>query len=322
MMANPSRPHAGILFAVAALGASVLLPSVAEAARVEIVSAKASSTSPPDDGGSYDASKVFDGKAATSWVEGEEGSGLGAWIELDLGGTREIDTLKIWAGMWYSADFWNRANRPKQIDLEFSDGSTHTCQLEDTQTVQVCSFPKKSTSKVKAQLKQAYSGSAWFDTGISEIQVFDTTADGTAPIKEVKASTVFPADSDGSYETVNVFDGIIDTMWCEGDKAGDGAGEWLEFVFDGPTTVSSLSIVNGVGGNMLAWTKANHATGATLQFSDGSTHEIAFKNKFAKPETVQFPAKQTSSVKVTFDGVTKGKEFNDLCVSELVFGTK
>lgn len=320
MMANPSRRAARLLVAVTALGASPLLPTVAVAAQVEIASVKASSTYPPDEGGSYDAGKLIDGKVATSWVEGEEGSGLGAWLEIDLGGTREIDTIKFWAGMWYSSEFWNRANRPKQIDLEFSDGSTHVCQLQDAHAVQVCSFPKKSTSKVKAVVKQIYSGTAWPDTAISEIQVFDTTADGRAPIKEVKASSVLPSDADGSYDTSNVFDGIQDTMWCEGSKDGDGTGEWLEFVFDGPTTISSLSLVNGVGGNMLAWTKANHATAATLQFADGSTHEVAFKNKFAKPETVSFPARQTSSVKVTFKGVTRGKEYNDLCISELVFG--
>lgn len=320
MLLIPPRTTAGVLVAAAALGASTMFPSMAQAARVEIASATASSTYPPDDGGSYDAAKLIDGKVATSWVEGEEGSGLGAWVELDLGGARDVDTVKFWAGMWYSSDFWYRGNRPKQIDLEFSDGSKHTCQLDDSQTVQVCSFPKKNTSRIKAEIKQVYSGSAWFDTGISEIQVFDTSDDGRAKVKEVKASSELPADADGSYGTSNMIDDIVDTMWCEGSKDGDGSGEWLEFHFDGPTTIGSLSIVNGVGGNMLAWTKANYATSATLRFSDGSTHKVQFKNKFAKPEKVQFPARQASSVKITFDEVTRGKEYNDLCMSELVFG--
>ena len=36
-------------------------------------------------------------------------------------------------------------------------------------------------------------------------------------------------------------------------------------------------------------------------------------------QTLSFPTKPTSKVRVTFTEVKKGKEFNDLCISEAVF---
>lgn len=312
------KPSCAGLRPLIAAGLLLLVPVGAQAAVVEVAGVKASSTYPPDDGGSYDADRVIDGKVSTSWVEGDDGSGLGAWIELDLGGTKEVEAIQIWAGMWYTSNYWNRANRPKEIELEFSDGSKHTCALDDEQVAQRCAFGTKQTRSIKLTLKQVYGGTAWHDTGISEILVFDGAPSDRVPVREVKASSTLPADGDGNYEPLNVQDRMVDTMWCEGSKDGDGTGEWLEFHFDGSPTVSKLSLINGVGGSMATWFKANRATSATLTFSDGSKEQVALKNSF-KLETVSFSPKSTSSVRITFDAVTKGREFNDLCISEAYF---
>jgi hypothetical protein len=113
-------------------------------------------------------------------------------------------------------------------------------------------------------------------------------------------------------------DGINDSMWCEGNKAGDGTNEWIEFTFPAAQAVAKLSLVNGVGSSMGTWMKSNRATAATLTFSDGSTAAVALKNSML-PQVVEFPSRTTSKVRVTFTTVVKGKEFNDLCVSELGF---
>jgi hypothetical protein len=63
---------------------------------------------------------------------------------------------------------------------------------------------------------------------------------------------------------------------------------------------------------------SNRATKATLTFSDGSTHAVVIKNS-ASLQKVEFPSKTTSSVRVTFTEVYRGKEYNDLCISELYF---
>ena len=64
--------------------------------------------------------------------------------------------------------------------------------------------------------------------------------------------------------------------------------------------------------------KANSATAATLAFDGGATETIAIKPSMMS-QTISFPAKTTAKVKMTITAVRKGKEFNDLCLSEVNF---
>jgi len=304
--ARSLRPVALLLLAA--------LPTVGHAGKLAIAGATASSTYPAEDSVSYDAKNISDGKAGTAWVEGADGAGMGSTIDLDLGGDKDVAQLKIWGGMWYSADSWNRSNRPKQIELEFSDGSTHMVDLVDKQEVTTVTLPSpKKTSKVILRLKGVFNGSTFPDTAISEVQVFDTAAAG-ASARSATASSVAPPDGD-SYDPAMAIDGLIDTMWCEGNASSDGTGEWLEVSLAGKGSVSKLHLLNGIGSSMTMWFKGNRATKATLTFDDGSTESVAVKNTF-KTQEIAFAPRTTSKVKITFDEVSKGKEYNDLCISE------
>lgn len=296
-----------------------LLSSSALGARVDFEGVNASSSFPMQNGVRYDATQLNDGKLSSCWVEGDSGSGLGSWFELNLGGERAVDSLKIWAGMWYSYDYWSRANRPKSIEIKFSDGSVETHALTDkmeVQNIQLKSTHKTSTVRIK--IKDIYNGTTWFDTAISEVQVFDKSATKHVEIAQYSASSELPEDGDGNYNPKNVNDGINDSMWCEGNKEGDGTGEWLSFDFAGSQKVGSLTMVNGIGSSMMVWMKGNRALEAELQFKDGSTETVAVKNSY-RTQTINFQPRTTSGVKVTFTKVMKGKEYNDLCVSEVLF---
>jgi len=286
---------------------------------VRIAGVIASSSYPPDQAFTYEPNKTIDGKISTAWVEGDPGSGLGSWIELDLGADHDIAKIRVWGGMWYSSEYWSRANRPKQIELKFSDGSTETMALSDEMTVQEMVFasPKKSSS-VRFKVKGAHSGTTWQDTGISEIQIFDTAADRVVGARGHSASTTLPADADGNYAATNVADGIVDTMWCEGTEDGDGTAEWLHFDFGASTRVSKLQLINGMGTGIKYWIKANRIVRATIEWSDASTQSVAVKNS-ALVQTLDVGPKQTSSARITFDEVKRGTEYNDLCVSEAAF---
>ena len=131
------------------------------------------------------------------------------------------------------------------------------------------------------------------------------------------ASSVYAADNDGNYEPVNVSDGLADSMWCEADP-GDGAGQWLEFDFGKPTAVSKLRIINGNGYSFGMNMKANAATAATLTFDGGKAQKIDLKPT-ALEQTVSFSSTTASKVRVTFDTIRPGKEYNDLCISEAAF---
>jgi hypothetical protein len=311
------KPSPSLAAVALVAAAGLLLP--AQAARVAPAEVEASSYYPPEGGFQYFAKQATDGKLSTAWVEGDDGSGLGSWIKVKLDGERTLTGLKVWGGLWYSYDFWTRANRPKTIEVKFSDGSTETLDLEDKMEAQVLTFSKpRTTSDVRIKVKAIYNGNTWFDTAISEIQLLDSTSPGHKAAASYAYSSKLADDGDGNYEPANLTDGVSDSMWCEGNAEGDGTGEWVEVRFDGAQEVSELHLINGVGGDFGAWMKSNRATKATLTFSDGSSRTVDLKNSIS-PQTISFPATTTRSVKVTVDEVYKGKEFNDLCFSELYF---
>jgi hypothetical protein len=297
---------------------SLLFAFSAQAAIVRGITWTASSTSPETDGIPSTLTALADNKQATSWIEGEEGAGLGSHIKTDFTAEKTITSINLWAGCWYNSAYWKHFARPKQVQVEFSDGTTQDFNLTDSFTPQslVLSAPKKTTS-IKIKIKAVYTGDVYQDTAISEVQILDTSPEerigGT-----VRASSTYPADGDGNYEAKNVVDGISDAAWCEGDK-GDGTGQWLEITFPGTVTVSQLKLRNGVTYSADAYKKANAATAATITFSDGSVETIKISD-VPFEQAIKFTAPHTaSSAKITFTTVRKGTEFNDLCVSEIYF---
>ncbi len=298
-----------------AIAAACTLASTAMAGTVPVASVTASSHY--TESGNYSPERIADGKQGTSWVEGDSGGGLGAWIELDLGGAHKVSGIKVWAGDWYSFNSWEAANRPKEIELKFSDDSTEKFILEDAKKVHSLEFKEREATSIRIRLKAVYSGSTWSDTGISEVQVVGP-AQGEAMPAKLSASSEAKEDGDGNYAVANLSDGITDSMWCEGNTESDGKGEWVKFDFGADHAVSKVSLVNGMGSSLSLWMKGNRASSATLEFSDGSTTEIAIKPTIRGQE-ISFDTKKTSSVKITFTGVVAGKEFNDLCISEAYF---
>jgi hypothetical protein len=306
------RSALGPLFAVLAC-----LPVSAVAAQVTIASVTASSEYPADETGSYEAKRVADGKVSTTWVEGETGNGLGASITLDLGGAKDVSRVKIWAGMWYSVEYWDRSSRPTEVELTFSDGSKQLVKVPDVMKAVDFTLPApKNTSTIKVTVKLVKSGTTWSDTGISEIQVFDTTADTRAKVASVTASTTAKPDADGDYDPMNLVDGVSDTMWCEG--GGDGTGESVQFTLGSAQQIGTLNLNNGIGTSLKFFMKANRATKVTLEFGDGSRQQLLVKNTMM-PQAIPFTAVTTDKVKLIVDEVAKGKEIDDLCLSEAYF---
>lgn len=303
---------------IAPILASYLIAS-AEAAVVAPASWSASSSAPASDEVSYDIKQIADAKQSSPWVEGDAGSGLGSWALADLGGEKSVNGFTVWAGVWYSSEYWGRYNRPKLLLVEFSDGTTEEFTLTDEMKPQTVTFkaPKK-TSQIKIKVKAVYNGNTFNDTGISEVVFFDGAASPTVPVKAHKASTTFPADVDGNYEAVNVSDGILDSMWCEGNKATEGTNEWIELDFGSSKSVSQLVLRNGNAYSFGYFMKANRALGATLTFSDGSTESVTIKDSISE-QKIAFAPHSTSKVKIVFTSVKKGSEFNDLCISEAAF---
>lgn len=303
---------------VTVLAASLFLPS-AQAGVVKPVAWSASSSEPPSENDNYDVVNVADGKAAKAWFEGVDGSGLNEWVLADLGAETSVTSVTIWAGWWFSKSQWGHYNRPKNVVLEFSDGSTHEATLTDAYVPQVIELPApKKTTSVKVRIKSIYTSDAFNDTAISEIQIRDAGKDDRARVKGYAASSTYPADVDGTYDVQNTADGLVDTVWCEGNKAGDGTNEWVEYTFAAPMTVSRLALRNGNGSSFSLYMKSNRASSLTLQFGDGSKETVTPKDSPGE-QVIPFAARTTDKVRVSFAAVKKGSEFNDLCVAEMAF---
>ncbi|MEQ1571554.1 MAG: discoidin domain-containing protein [Myxococcota bacterium] len=294
-----------------------LVAASAWAAPVKIASVSAKSSYASGDV-SYPADAVKDGKGGTPWFEGDAGSGVGSWIELDLGGTRNVTRVVVFPGDWSGG--WAKANRPKELEIKWSDGSTAMWTLTDEYKAQVFVPPSpKATATLRFKINSIFNGSAFPDTAISEIVVYDDQPDVNATVKGVTASSEFPADAEGNYYAVQAADTVRDSFWCEGNKAGDGVGEWLEFTFDAPTRISALSLCNGMCSTSDILKKGNAPSRVTLAFSDGSTQSVDLKALMPLPQKVTITPVTTSSVKMKIDAVRKGTEFDDACVSEVSF---
>jgi len=268
----------------------------------------------------YPARNIKDGKSATAWVEGESGSGVGSWLEVRFDGEHEVTQLKMWAGDWTSKTAWQRANRPAELEVRWSEGDVETWTLSDEWTPQAF-LPEKPrrTDRIRIRIKSIHSGTAFPDTAISELKVFEAEpGDGIVPMGGIRASSTFEPDGEGSYGSNSLVDGIRDTFWCEGDKDGDGTGEWIEIDLGESQTLGTLKILNGMGSSSDIHKTGNIATTATLEFSDGSTQNIHLK-PFFLPQRVPLQPVTTRSVKITFTGIRRGTDYNDLCISEVHF---
>ena len=302
-----------------------LSASVTWAGSVKPTAVSASSTLPTTQGVNYGPQNVMDGKQSTVWCEGDEsGSGLGTTFTVELGEEKEITGLKIWNGNWYSQDFWTRHNRINNLEIAFSDGSKESFSLKNEQVAEVITFEStKRTSSLRLRIRSVHQGSTFDDTVISELRVLNSSPENQLKVAKWSDSSHLPTDSDGSYEPPNLWDGILDSMWCEGVE-GDGNGEWIEFDFGQARSISKLNLVNGNAYNLMWWMKSNRMLTAQLEFSNGSSQEIAVKNSI-REQTISLDPVTASKVRMKVTSVKQGNmakkdpDFDCVCLSEATF---
>jgi hypothetical protein len=289
------------------------------------VSIESSSTLAGSGGVTYGENHLIDGKRSNVWVEGDtEGSGVGTTLMFELGQTQPVSGFRIWNGNWYSHDFWARHNRVRDLEIVFSDGSRENIQLTDTMSSEYVRFDSpKQTSSMRLRILSVYNGSTFDDTVISEIQLENNSGVSEAIPLSATDSSHLPEDGDGTYLGENMWDGLLDTMWCEGVE-GDGSGEWFEVDFGSAQRVSALRFVNGNAYSLIWWMKSNRMTELTLGFSDGTSQVVSVRNS-AREQTVDISPVTTSSVRVTLSAVRQGNmavdnaDYDCACVSEIGF---
>lgn len=286
------------------------------AAPIPVSSVVASSSYPTEQGVSYEPAEVLDHRGGDVWVEGASGSGLGSWIELRFAEPREVVAVQIHNGHWLSPDFWKRHNRMKDVELIFSDGSKQFFKLPDRMAVDVLTLPKPVTTKsVRVRFTSVYAGSTFGDTAVAELAALDASPAGAWTPASAKASTTYPADADGTYEAANLSDGLVDTMWCEGDKAGDGVGQWVELDLGAPRAISKLRVVNGNAGSAEDNAAAAQPREIELVFDDGTVPLTLAAG--IEAQSFEFPKHTAAKARLNIRSITPGGQFTDACISEL-----
>jgi hypothetical protein len=293
-----------------------LVSASVEAEVLALAEVTASSTQDEEAGQKFSTRYLGDNKQGSAWIEGEDGSGLGSWVELKLAEEARVTELRIWNGNWYTSDYWERFNRINELEVQFSDGSKQVFNLSDKQEVEIIRLDGPVvTSSVKLKAKSIYRGNTFNATGFSEIQVIDGNPDPFLQAQKMSSSSFHPESGDGNYLPGNVGDGIVDTMWCEND-AGDGSGQWIEWALGSTTDVSAITLFNGNAFSFTEFMNFNRAKTATLSFSDGSTESLVLKPSPMAQE-FSFSTRSTRKVRLSIGEVTVGKnEYNILCISE------
>jgi len=294
------------------------LGTSASSAPVKITNAEAKS-SYSKEGVTYLPGSVHD-RSTQPWFEGEPGSGVGSWVRVDLGSEHAVTEVRMMAGDWTSQTYWARANRPKTVELKFSDGSTELMELTDEWRVQSHKLAApKSTSSIRFKINAVHSGTAFPDAAISEIQVFDDQPGKVVGVKSATASSEFPADHEGRYDPSQAVDGLKDTMWCEGDKESEGIGEWVEFELAETATISSMKVCPGMCASLSIHKTGNMPSRIALEFGDGATQTVDLKD-LPLDQPVRFAAPhRTDKVKMKIEAVRKGTKYDDTCLSEISF---
>lgn len=293
------------------------LSGVASAGQVTVKEVKASSAAPEKMGVSYAAQNAIDGRVGTFWVEGEDSAGLGDWIEFQFPEDVTLSRMEIYAGNWDSRDFFVRHNRIKTLQLKFSNGSTEKIELLDKMERQSIKLkaPVKTRS-VRVVLKEVYSGSTFNDTCLSEVLFFDEKPGTFVDNVKAKASSALPAEGSSTYFAPNLFDGIVDSQWCEGKKDA-GVGESVVLTLPKPMVVKELRLLNGVAVTEETFQKNNRVTKLKVE-AGGAPQEIDVPDKFGEFQSLPISGgKPVTTLKLTITGTAAGSAFNDTCISEL-----
>lgn len=132
-----------------------------------------SSTLDPEPTNKYYVSNLSDGDLSTAWVEGQSGSGAGAYLVFSNApeGT-EVKSLLIAPGYQKSKDIYGKNARPKQVTIIADGEVVGSATLSDVNGQwQSVSLPKAITPKVLAlRIDSVYPGSRDADCCISEIR--------------------------------------------------------------------------------------------------------------------------------------------------------
>lgn len=119
----------------------------------------------------YAPSQVGDKDFSTAWIEGKLGTGIDEEIVVAMSEEKEISHFGIVPGFARDEQIFKENNRPKKIEVMFSDESTIEADLEDAYGMQFVEFEPRKTNSITIRIKEVYRGTKYNDTAIAEIDI-------------------------------------------------------------------------------------------------------------------------------------------------------
>lgn len=148
-------------------------PDLSQNTKLQPVSAQADSQKQSEEE-DYSGSSLIDGDQATSWQEGEEGTGEGKGATLTLDGSHQIRYLVLYLGNWKSDELWSYNARPQSLAIQVGENDEEILEFPDEKQVFYLALQEPvEASEVKIRIQSSYEGERWEDNCISEIEVYE-----------------------------------------------------------------------------------------------------------------------------------------------------
>lgn len=131
------------------------------------------SSSLSEDGMTHSPDRLLDGDLSRAWAEGVSGYGEGESVTFCFDDTYQLKGFSIWSG-YQKSDYLFRANcRPSLVTVTTPNGYSQQFTLADVMGQQSLTFSNMpATNELTITINGVYTGSAWNDTVISEIEFF------------------------------------------------------------------------------------------------------------------------------------------------------
>lgn len=148
-------------------------PDLSQNMKLQPVSAQADSQNQSEEE-DYSGSRLIDGDQATSWQEGEDGTGEGKGATLTLDGSHQIRYLVLYLGNWKSDELWSYNARPQSLAIQVGEADEEILEFPDEKQVFYLALQEPvEASEIKIRIQSSYEGERWEDNCISEIEVYE-----------------------------------------------------------------------------------------------------------------------------------------------------
>jgi hypothetical protein len=126
----------------------------------------------------YNPTNVNDEQLNTWWTPYPNREGNGAWIKLNFNENKNVCALEILNGSHYPdypnyGDLYFKNNRLTKIEIEYSDGTTVTVNLDEVDKIQKITLTQKTTSYLIIRALDWQQGNTWNDLCISYLKAIE-----------------------------------------------------------------------------------------------------------------------------------------------------